>query len=617
MLSLLLLLSAFGCGWLSAGATAADPASVPSHGECDSFALNGTWSPADFPRLLPQYTGDTIGIGFGASLQLRSVRDAGFLVERNTLFNQKAGYGGRTWQMSYLDARTFTFDVLDDTLSTVNSVPVQTSVPWNNPNRVPYWQTLVDEAASTLYSAGMVDSSMRLDAWRFSVDGSNSTLLFSVALPMPYLVATIYLGAQHTILLTYEDDTSVYRLNGSTGQFITSFDAPGDAPPTALVEAADGSVLYVSADWPNVAAYDVQNRVVLAHYYWSGPSDAQEQYNIFTSLAITGDGQWLFGAAAVSEVTPVMRWRIGYAHYVAAPHVAHHVLFATNYTNVDARVVAQYTGGTVVLQHPNSLQRWQLNNSIYLKSRGLTLYQATSYRGRVWTASILNYALSFSVLDDSLTTVNAWAVNTSVAAQRPVQWSVLVDEEAGLLYSAEQADADMTLSAWQIGPLGNTTAPAFRVKLPTPYLPSTLYAGARHTLLLTYQDDTRIYRLCGYTGALLSVFNASSAVPTAVAESHDGRVLYVNYAWPSMAAYDSATGALLYYYDFADGLARGAPRDVWGSAAISGDGNWLLAYATNQALVVQWRINHTLPLQEQAADKPPAALAEALKMARS
>jgi len=573
------------CGLLSVGAV-----SVPSHHDWNLFFLNNTYPSAPF--VLSQYDGSSVVVSSGTYLQKWQWRDA---VNVGYQYNtgRAAVYGGRVWTMAESSAEQYVFNVLDDKLATANYVLVNTTETWMT---APYWQVAVDEDAQLLYSAAMIDNSMQLHCWQFDVDDNSSSLLFVVALPSPYLPATIYPAAKHTLLLTYEDSTRIHRLDGYTGRVVASFHAPSDTVPTALVESADGSVLYVSAEWPNVAAYSTATHEVSAYYYYSGPWDANAPSNKFTSLVLSGDGEWLFGIAAVDNI-PIMRWRVGSSHHIYAPHSPHFTTLGLNWTSTDGiSIAAQYSGATIVLQrmYSSSMQRWQLNNSIYLSGNTFQDSLATSYRGRVWVASTYTStsepALTFSVLDDQLAAVNSWDVNCSAFTTSAAQWQVAVDEEAELLYSAALIDQTMQLYAWQIGPLGNTTSLVFVSKLPTPYLPAKVYPGAHHTLLVTYQDDTHIYRICGWTGVLLSVFNASNTVPTAVVESHDGRVLYVSNDWPSMAAYDSMTGELMMYYDYADGWGK-QPRDTFISASISGDGQWLFAYAQTQTLVVQWRIN--------------------------
>ena len=581
------------CGLLSASDC------VPTHRQWNLFALNRTYYAPQFPSVLSQYTGGTVIVSSGAELYMYQYRDATYVRSQYNA-GQTTVYNGRVWTMVESVNGQYEFNALDDTLGTANYVLVNTSVPWAT---TPYWQTAVDEDAGLLYAAAMVDGGMQLHCWSFNIDDNNSSLLFAVTLPTPYLPATIYQGARHTLLLTYEDDIRIFRVDGYTGKVTSEFDAPGGVP-TALVEAVDGSMMYVSAEWPNVAA--VAAGKVTAYYYYSGVWDEDEPANRFISLVLSGDGEWLLGAAAVTD-TPIMRWRVGYSHHIYAPHAPHYYAFDLNMTDFSTvGITPQYTGATIAIVLSTGLQRWQLNNSIFLSASQFTDFLATSFRGRVWTASNYDEALVFSVLDDQLRAINSWDVN-STDFIRAVQWQIAVDEEAGLLYSAAMIDQTMQLYAWQIGALGNTTTLAFISKLgPTPYLPANLYQGAAHTLLVTYQDDTHIYRICGYTGALLSVFNASTVVPTAVVESHDGSVLYVSYDWPSIAAYDSATGQLLMYYDYTEGW--GGEHDTFSDASISGDGQWLFALAQKQTYVVQWRINSSLT--HSSSEKGKARVAE-------
>ena len=561
--------------------------SVPTYPEWSAFSLNTTAISGFYPSLLSQYTGGTVVVASNTYIQQWHFHDAVTSL-RQYVAGKSAVYGGRVWTMSPGVDEAYTFNVLDDQLNVANYVPVNTTVDWQQ--AAPFWQIAVDEDASLLYSAGMVDNSMQLHCWTFDINDNSSSLLYWVTLPTPYLPATLYPGAKHTLLLAYDDSTRIYRLNGYTGQVIGTFHAPDETPPTALVESADGTVLYISADWPNVAAFDIAANEVLAYFYYSGPWDQEVVNNKFVSLVISGDGEWMSGLAVVQN-TPIMRWRIGSSHRVWAPHSSHFTTLATNITQENGvGISAQYTGATIVVQRYFQLTRWQLNNSIPLVRSSFQSFLATSYRGRVWTAAY-GVGLVFSVLDDQLNVINSWDVNCTVFSP-PVQFQMAVDEEAGLLYAAGMIDQTMQLYAFQINAVGNATSLAFMSKLPTPYLPANLYPGAHHTLLVTYQDDTHIYRICGWTGALLSVFNASTTVPTTVVESHDGRVLYVSYEWPSMAAYDSMTGELLMYYDYTEGWGKQA-RDTFVSASITGDGQWLFAFAATQALVVQWRINAT------------------------
>jgi len=91
-------------------------------------------------------------------------------------------------------------------------------------------------------------------------------------------------------------------------------------------------------------------------------------------------------------------------------------------------------------------------------------------------------------------------------------------------------------------------------------------------------------------------------VPSAIAESNDG-VMYLSSQWPSMAAYDSVTGELLMYYDYTDGI--GGPQDIFSSASISGDGQWLIAYAQSQSLVIQWRITTNITVTDRSDVRVP------------
>ena len=566
-------------------------ADTPTHSEWDRFNLNVTIGlTAPYSFVLGQWTGETVIVAplYNYLVQWQWHNSA-FMGEYNYEQAAFTSYAGRIWVANQYSSYQYAFNVLDDKLKLVNSVLVNTTEPWATAR---YWQVAVDEAASLLYSAAMIDHSMRLHCWTFGTDNNSSSLLFSRTLPLPYLPATLYQGAKHTLLLTFEGSTLIHRLDGRTGEVVSTFDAPEGAP-TALVESADGSVLYVSAEWPNVAAYDIATGAVLAYYQYSGVWDPILPADQFVSLTLTGDGEWLFGAASVKN-TPIMRWRVGHSHHVYAPHLPHSAALGLNYTEQSVGILAQYSGDTIVAQLPNELVRWQLNNSIFLSSTTPENFLATTYRGRIWLGWLgwQVSGLQFAVMDDQLEFINMWNVSCT-AFDEAAHWQVAVDEDTGLLYSAGMIDSAMQLYAWQIGPTGNTTSFVFSTKLPTPYLPATLYQGAKYTLLVTYQDDTHIYRLCGYTGALLSVFNASATVPTAVAESYDGRVLYVSADWPSIAAYDSATGELLTYYDYADGGRGKGPRDTFVSASISGDGQWLFGYAETQSLVVQWRINNS------------------------
>ena len=558
--------------------------------ETRSFNLNLTFS--QYPQLLAQYTSGLVVVAHDSSLKQWQFNEAELVSEQYTVGNL-AAFGGRLWVVEEQSSTQYAFSVLDDGLATANYVLVNTTIDWAHS---PYWQVAVDEDAMLLYSAAMLDNSMQLHCWTFSIDDNSSALLYTATLPKPYLPAKLYLGAGHSLLLTWEDSTDIIRVDGYTGSQSGSLSAPGGVP-TALAESADGRLLYVTAEWPRIAVYDSVTGELLDGFCYDGSWDEDETHNRFVSIALSGDGQSLYAIAGVTNV-PIMQWLLNSSsQQIDAPHTGHTIALGLNYTgNTPVAIAAQYTGATVVVQRSYTLVRWQLNNSLRLSESTLSDFLATSYRGRIWTASNAG-SLTWTVLNDQLMQLNSWDVNCTLFTPNTGEWQMAVDEEAGLLYSAGMLEQTMQLYAWQIGPQGNTTSLVFVSKLPTPYLPATLYPGANHTLLVTYEDDTHIYRICGWSGMLLSVFDKSTTVPTAVVESQDGRVLYVSYKWPSMAAYDSTTGELLMYYDYTD--AKPQSDDAFVSASISGDGQWLLAYAQAHSLVVQWPINTTVGSAER------------------
>lgn len=140
---------------------------------------------------------------------------------------------------------------------------------------------------------------------------------------------------------------------------------------------------------------------------YSGPWSDDETVNQYVSLVLSGDGEWLFGATAIS-LTPIMRWRVSAGYHIRAPHSPHFTTLELNLTTVDGvSIAAQYTGATIVVQSSNGMYRWQLNNSIILGSYSYQSSLAASYRGRLWTASNTgNDRMLFNVLHDQLRMIN-------------------------------------------------------------------------------------------------------------------------------------------------------------------------------------------------------------------